>query len=235
MELTIMMKMRNLFWPTFLLILSYSHGDELSQIDREKMERGELEGEKFQFRYYIKTWTFLLFKVFCWPVVRGPQWHRLRSTFLLRDLSPHSSVSCSLCPRPGGIIIINNNNNNNNDNNNNKNNKGGITPRPVSWPAEADLSSKPVSSGTMVSGCTHTTSRESDTRPRTSTLMKASSWWGPRTIPAIFLPLSWIKILSMAMGMWTQGVHGIWSMVLRIPAQFRSGTPTLSSWSLRSM
>lgn len=50
-----MMKMRNMFGLTFLLILSYSHGDEFSQIDWEKMERGELEGEKFQVRYYTKT------------------------------------------------------------------------------------------------------------------------------------------------------------------------------------
>ena len=75
MELTIRMKMRNLFWLTFLLILSYSHGDELSQIDREKMERGELEGEKFQIRYYIKTFL----KPFCSLRYFGDRWSGTRN------------------------------------------------------------------------------------------------------------------------------------------------------------
>ena len=119
----------------------------------------------------IKFFQLFCLQVFCLPEARDLQWPQQRSTFHLRDLFPHSSVSCSPCPRPGGI----NNNYINNNYKDNENNKRGITHRQVSWPVEADTSSKTVSSGTMDSGCTLMSSSEPDTRPRTTILMKASS------------------------------------------------------------
>ena len=108
------MKMKNMSWLTFLFFLSCSHGNEIS-LDRQKMERGELEGKTSSSNKILDP--NLIFFVFRYFAYRGSgtcnglsrDLHSTSGTFSLIPVSavPHARGQvASMTTITTKIIII---------------------------------------------------------------------------------------------------------------------------------